>query len=478
LEVGIGEVGAEPDRLRDVQGDLVRSLAGRAGRRSTAMIFGRDRPGAPGSDRRPAAPWRRGEAAAAGDAALPRFAVAATDDIGDAAAGLPDLAPARARLALADALSASQPVTTRERFAGRHDTLGALIAAIEQQRAHVVLYGERGIGKTSLIHVFAETAREARYLVLYGSCGVEARFDEMFRTFAAEIPLLYHARISPTADEAEHNRSFASLLGPDHVDPRELADIFAQIVGTRVILVLDEYDRVADPGFRRDVAELIKNLSDRAARVQLVLTGVASNLDELIGFTPSIRRNIVGLAVGPMAEAELGEILARAEAATGLAFAPDARTLIIRMAGGSPYLARLLGNRAAGRAIDERRQAVGEGDVIEGTKAVLAEWNAGLPRRVQAQLQRPEVRSAWNVLIAAARASGTPDGWFGVHDVALEGGLADQAQVARTLDGFTGEIDLFDRQAGDAGREDRYRFRTQGVAQLLGLSAALARAGR
>jgi hypothetical protein len=300
----------------------------------------------------------------------------------------------------------------------------------------------------------------------------------MFRTFAEQIPLLYHAAISPTADEREHRRTFLDLLSSGPVDPRELADLFAQIVGTRVIIVLDEYDRVADPAFRRDIAELIKNLSDRAARVQIVLTGVASNLDELIGFTPSIRRNIVGLAVGPMGDSEMREILARAEAATGLVFAPDARQLILKMAGGSPYLVRLLGNRAAGRALDERRQLVGEGDVIAGTEAVLAEWNAGLPRRVQAQLARPEVRAAWPVLIAASRASGTPDGWFGVHDAAAETGSMDAGAVERTLDDFTGAIDLFDRDAGTDGRESRYRFRTQGVSQLLGLSAALARAGR
>ncbi len=436
------------------------------------MIFRRDRSAqdAPQSS--------RGKPVDAAGAGLPRFAVDATDDIGDVAHDMREQNPARARLALADALSASQPVTSRERLAGRSDTLQTLIAAIEQQRAHVVLYGERGIGKTSLVHVFAETAREARYLVLYGSCGVEARFDDMFRTFASGVPLLYNANVSPTADEAEHNRSFADLLGPEPVDPRELADLFQKVVGTRIILVLDEYDRVADPAFRRDVAELIKNLSDRAARVQLLLTGVASNLDELIGFTPSIRRNIVGLAVGPMGDGELLEILSRAEEATGLAFAPDARALIVRMSGGSPYLVRLLGNRAAGRALDDRRTVVSETDVIAGTEAVLAEWNSGLPRRVQSQLLRPEVRRAWPLLIAAARASGTPDGWFGVHDVHLEAGGSDPAGVARTLDSFIGEIDLFDREQPAGDREPRYRFRTQGLAQLLGLSAALARAGR
>jgi len=456
------------------------------------MIFGRKSGEVPQRaedallDRPPLKRLLREDLQAPSGPALPGFAVSATDDIGDAAHARLGVDPGsgRARLALADSLSASQPVTRRERFAGRHETLSSLIAAIEQQRAHVVVYGERGIGKTSLLHMFAETARDAHYLVLYGSCGVEAQFDEMFRAFAAQIPLLYHSSTSPTADEGEHRRSFADLLGSDPVDPRELAALFSQLVGTRVVIALDEYDRVADPAFRRNIAELIKNLSDRAARVQLILTGVASNLDELIGFTPSIRRNIVGLPVGPMPEAEMRDILTRAELATGIDFLPPAASLITRMAGGSPYLVRLLGNRAASRTLDERRQSVDEGDVIAGTEAVLAEWNSGLPRRVQAHLVRPEVQAAWPLLIAAARASGTPDGWFTAQDVEAELADPSASKVPQTLETFVGSIDLFDRVIeadGDpatAGREARYRFRTQGLAQLLGLSAALARVGR
>ena len=413
---------------------------------------------------------------------LPRFSARATDDLAGADPEGGRAAPDRARLALAEALSASQPVMSRDRFAGRFDVLSALIAAIEQQRAHVVVYGERGIGKTSIIHMFAEAAREARYVVLYSSCGVAATFDDMFRSFAAQLPLLYHSAVSPTAEEAEHQRTFADLLGPGPVDARRMAELFSHVVGTRVIIVLDEYDRVADIGFRREVAELVKNLSDRAARVQLVLTGVASNLEELIGFTPSIRRNIVGLPVGPMTEPEMRKILEIAEAATGLAFAGEAADLIVAMAGGSPYLVRLLGLRSALRALDENRETVAAADVIAGTESVLAEWNSGLPRRTRALLRHPEVRSAWPVLIAAARASGTPEGWFSADDVAGEMGCdADAALVQQQLEAFLGPIDLFDRSeavAGNSGREGRFRFRTPGVAQLLSLSAALARVGR
>ena len=128
------------------------------------------------------------------DSDLPRFSAMASDDVDNTGT---DPARARAQLALRDALGASQPVISRERFAGRHDALAQLIAAIEQQRLHVVIYGERGIGKTSLVHVFADTAREARYLVLYGSCGTDGRFDEIFRAFAAKIPMLYHRSVLP-----------------------------------------------------------------------------------------------------------------------------------------------------------------------------------------------------------------------------------------------------------------------------------------
>ncbi len=459
------------------------TCAGISGNRlERQLIFSRDRKG-PDVDAAPDDRWQPGERLfrramrrlgsadpTPAGGRLPRFSISATDELGDVKPVPGRLVPERVRLALAEALAASQPVTSRERFAGRADVLEALITAIEQQRAHVVLYGERGIGKTSLVHVLAETAREARYLVGYGSCGVEARFDEMFRAFAAGIPLLFHAGVSPTADEAEHDRSFADLIGDGPVDPRELAELFARIVGTRVLLILDEYDRVGDPGFRRNVAELIKNLSDRAARVQLVLTGVASNLDELVGFTPSIRRNIVGLAVGPMSDGEVAEILDRAEAATGLRFTAEARALLFRMAAGSPYLVRLLGTRAALVALEAERGTIEPPDVLEGAEAVLKEWNAGLPRHAQRLLQRPEVKAAIPLLIAAARASGTPDGAFLAEDVA---GEADPGPVRAQLERLSGSIDLFEMLPGDP--EPRFRFRTPGLAQLLTLSAALAR---
>ena len=402
---------------------------------------------------------------------LPRFSATASDDVA-ASGDEPTLA--RKRLALRDALGASQPVIARERFAGRHDALAQLIAAIEQQRVHVVVYGERGIGKTSLVHVFADTAREARYLVVYGSCGTEARFDTMFRAFASKIPMLYHRDVLPTAVDNEAGRTFDSLLPEVAFGPREVSDLFADVVGTRVLLILDEYDRVLDPGFRRDVAELIKNLSDRAARVQLVLTGVAQNLDELVGYAPSIRRNIVGLPMRPLTAAEVKSILALGESAAGLSYSLPAVDMIATMAGGSPYLVRLLGHRAGIAALDEHKATVDEGHGRSAVERVLTDWNASLPRRIQAILARDDARAQWPLLVAAARAGSSADGWFSVDDVNTELGTSTPPPtIERDLSHFAHAHELLETE--HVGDEKRFRFRYPGVSSLLLMSAAMAR---
>lgn len=413
--------------------------------------------------------WRQ-PVEAARNQALPRFAASASDDVDSSDI---DAIMARRKLALRDVLGASQPVIGRESFAGRHDALSQLIASIEQQRVHVVIYGERGIGKTSLAHVFAETAREARYLVLYGSCGTEARFDTMFRSFAARIPRLYHKSVLPNSPEAEVGDHFDVML-EEHFGPRELADLFAEVTGTRVIIILDEYDRVLDAAFRRDVAELIKNLSDRAARVQLVLTGVAQNLDELIGYAPSIRRNIVGLPMRPLTVGEVRDVIAIGEEAAEIRYSDEAVSMITAMAGGSPYLVRLIAHQAGLAALTERKSVVDEGHGKVAVERVLTDWNASLPRRVQASLGRDEARAQWPLLIAAARAGSSADGYFGIDDAFTElGGAQSPAMIERELKRFAHPHDLLELHEFEG--ELRFRFRYPGVSSLLLMSAAMAR---
>lgn len=370
----------------------------------------------------------------------------------------------RARLMLRDVFIPTQPVTERSRFAGRTEVLRTLIEVIEEQRSHVVVYGERGIGKTSLMHILADLARDSQYLVTYTSCGATSRFSEIFRAALTQIPLLYLSSIDPTASESERGGTLADRLPEGQFDSRQLADLLAQVTGTRVLILLDEYDRVESTEFRQLVAELIKNLSDRAARIQLVLAGVASNLQELIGYIPSIRRNVLGLPMPRLSADEVRTMIRIGERAAGVSFDPKVVEMTGLLSYGSPYLARLLSHHAGMKALDDGRLNIQLGDLWAALEKGLDEAETRLMRQTAAQLPRLVGEGDLPFLATVARAANTPDGWFSEDEV-------DRLLGAKT-DGWRERLHalsarsaiLEDTLEGDVRR---YRFRDEALPTYL-----------
>jgi hypothetical protein len=290
---------------------------------------------------------------------LPRFQGTASDSVRGGLSGKLE----HIRFRLRNSFTPSRPVLDAEMFAGRRGLLSNIIRSIEDQQLHVVLFGARGIGKTSTLHILCQIAKDARYVVRYASCGERVSFDGMFRAILEDIPLLYHADYEPTADEIEEGLTFGNLVGDAPLTVSQVSEILSRISGTRLLLVLDEFDRVQSAEFRQSIAELIKNLSDRASRVQLVIAGVASNLNDIIEQIPSIRRNILGIPVPVMTEKELLEMIGIGEKESGLHFSPDAAQLICQIACGLPYLMGLVSLHAGLSAVDRVRIEVSELDV-------------------------------------------------------------------------------------------------------------------
>ena len=289
----------------------------------------------------------------------------------------------RARMKLLEAFTPSQPVSDRKRFSGRVDILTTLIRAIEEQRLHVVLYGARGLGKTSVLHVLAQTAQEARYLVVYVSCGSDSNFDEVFRTIAASVPMLFHSTVGPTSTEVEQGKMLCDILPDGPISARVASDMLAKVVGTRVVVVLDEFDRCESPIFRRNIAELIWNLSDRMVRVQLVIAGVAANLTQLLEHIPSIQRNIYPLQVPWMTTTEIRALIKNGEELCGVRFDDMAVRTITVAAHGSPYFASLLTHHAGLNALDAERTTAGAPDAIEAILTAVREFKGRLSNRAK-----------------------------------------------------------------------------------------------
>lgn len=318
-------------------------------------------------------------AAAAPAAASPRAGPGAL------AAG-PQADDPRARLSTA--FTPSRPVSDLNRFAGREAMIARLIRAIENERMHVVLYGDRGMGKTSMLHALAILAREAGYHVRYMSCSETSSIDNSFRDISRDIPLLYHAELDPST--MPRDASFADLLEDGPLSVNRLCELYGKISGARILLIIDEFDRATAPGFRSAIAEMIKNLSDRSAPVQLVIGGVAGNLNELITFIPSIRRNLTGIAVTAMSPAELQQILERGERLSGIAMPLPERERLAELSVGSPYLLNLLGYESGTVVLDRGGDTLTMADIDAAADRIAADMRSRLDYATQRQLDHLE----------------------------------------------------------------------------------------
>lgn len=344
---------------------------------------------------------------------LPRFQSTANDQSSTWSGDRINLMRSRVR----HAFTPSQPIADRKMFAGREAALRTLISSIEDQRLHAVLYGERGIGKTSMLHMLTQAAGEARYIVVYTSCGANSNFDDTFRAVATNIPILFHSGFSPTAEQAEKGATLADLLPSGPLTPRQFSELCSKLTGTRVLVVLDEFDRCESTAFRRDIAELIKNLSDRLVRVQLVLAGVAADLTELVTHIPSIRRNIFAMRLSRMSDEEVQKVISNGEREIGFTFDTAASELIIGVSRGSPYVANLLCHHASQSALNDSRIVVSVSDVAYAVEQVYMEFRVRIGKPVTMRVKILIDRGHGADLDWAAHAALSAEGPIGVQDL-------------------------------------------------------------
>jgi Cdc6-like AAA superfamily ATPase len=320
---------------------------------------------------------------------------------------------------LREAFTPTRPKQQGGLFSGRYRQLQRIIAGIEEERAHIVLYGERGSGKTSLANVVAAKAEEAGYYVLRLACSSELSFDDVFREFLRRIPATFLAD-GLGATVRAGMQSFEELLPAGEIGIPDLIRAFEKLHDKHVILVIDEYDRVTNEDTKNKLAELIKNMSDASAPVTLLLIGVAEQVDELLGKHPSLRRTLVTIPLPLMTRREIDGIIAAGEEKAGLRFDPEVRSLVVDFAQGLPYHAQLLCLFAARNAVRRNSRRVEKQDLRYAVQRAVEEAESKLKERYNLAIGvgAHQGTSFKDVLFAAARCASDEFGTFTVGDVA------------------------------------------------------------
>ena len=90
---------------------------------------------------------------------------------------------------VAEAFRPAAPVDRRSLFSGRTDEIAELFAVAAQPGQHAVVYGERGVGKTSLAAVVSELLASSGLLTVRATCDSGDDFSSVWRKALGEIAL-------------------------------------------------------------------------------------------------------------------------------------------------------------------------------------------------------------------------------------------------------------------------------------------------
>jgi hypothetical protein len=251
-----------------------------------------------------------------------------------------------------------------ELYLGRAAEVRLMVQAVHDPAKHILLYGERGIGKTSLANAFWRQSNTSNYPLLAARIQVNSfdnfsslwsralkEFEAVFRHYNPELCSTYEY-VSPDVVR----REFQKL-------PRHLG----------AIMIVDEFDLLRDTEARELTANLLKSLHDHASSVTILLIGVAENVEELLINHRSLRRVLSPIKLKRFNIGDLEGIFDSRLRSTSLKISMEARSEIVTISCGMPYFLQIMGKMAAQSAIEYRRLQVQVKDVSSAIESFLAE---------------------------------------------------------------------------------------------------------
>ena len=371
------------------------------------------------------------------------------------------------RLALSDHFRPGTAINTKTLFSGRFKELRSVTAAAMQPGQHAIIFGERGVGKTSLGKVFSEAMRAYGYLTLQtGTINCDGRdtFASIWHKAFREIAMAVAARSDAGFAAASTQRTFTldSMLN-ENVSPDDVRFALSRL-NTNVLIALDEVDKVKDVKQTTALlADTIKTLADHAPNVTLILIGISDTVEGLIAEHKSVERSLVQVQMPRMQVNELKEILTRGYSASGMGILDDAGDWIVDISQGLPHFTHILGLYAGQRAL-ERRSLMVNNDDISHAIVMSVENSFSLLSAYDKAVASPQRNNRYaSVLLGCALSRRDELGWFRAAAVVEPLGRIEKRQ-AKVTDFVRHLQEFCDPERGPIlehkgeARARRYRF--------------------
>lgn len=297
-------------------------------------------------------------------------------------------------------------VVSREMFTRRNEPdlyenpglQDSLVEAIRERGAQILVFGDTGVGKSSLVRYAAEDGETSMLTV---ECRSRRSFDDHCEDGLRQLIDFEEVEVvdeRTTAREGEAGVSkIITLKGTlrredgttsrfEAIRRTPLDALLQAMEDNRIqLLVFDNFQNV-DERERSRFGEAMELMSDRASatdNIKVIVVGIAEDASSLLGSSGSIRRRTVELGVPRMPDDEIREIFATGFRLLGIRADGRALAALVFYSDGFPYFAHLLGLNAA-RVMRRRDESLVQEGIVEGAlKRAAAEVEQTFEPRVR-----------------------------------------------------------------------------------------------
>ncbi|MGZ3241651.1 MAG: ATP-binding protein [Burkholderiaceae bacterium] len=301
-------------------------------------------------------------------------------------------------------LSASRPIQSEEHLFGRDQELDRIKKALYISGRHVFIYGDRGVGKSSLAATAANQYQSADSEYLDIGCGPDSTLFGIVANIAYQAmsaSRLNKSKVTTTAgiefkflrfsQSSEITRYDLHAEIHSLMDAVEVLKEVAALHSQKPIVVLDEFDRISDQSQRELFADLLKQIGDKKVGLKFIFTGVAKTLSEILTAHHSAIRQLETVELSRLSWEGRWEIIDSAINAFGLTIDKEVRIRIAAVSDGFPFYVHLLMEKILW-AIFENPELLThiEADHYQiGLANAIASINAELKRPYELVMNRP-----------------------------------------------------------------------------------------
>jgi hypothetical protein len=295
------------------------------------------------------------------------------------------------------------PLEENNVYAARADAERNLMQALDRNQIPVI-YGEYGVGKTTLVKkFFARDEYEGRFVHLLSPAGknLDDVAKVVLEALRYSVDISSEQRTGSTIEASAEAGVFGTLkakLRGDITESRTtrrelvvraptdqgLLDVMAD---ARVILAMDEMHKASD-GFRLQLAEMLKATANLGRGYpKVVVLGTTADASDLVRQDEGIDRLVREVRVEPMTDTEATFVVTDGMAKLGLKVSDERVERIVRTAAGAPALLQEICLDVAERAVDGGASAITDELINESIRTFLLNSQARLTQRYMSAIE-------------------------------------------------------------------------------------------